>query len=755
MTPDVPNSACEAVKVLLNLSLDRTFDYFIPPALRGRIQPGMRVSVPFGKSKKPRSAYVAALVPRSERNDLKPVLAIEGDDERPLVTPALARLGDWMADYYCCTREQAFRSLLPGAVRNGRIRPKTVKQYYLADAAKAEQFLASAPPRQKKRADLVRLVFLQPGRTADFLLAETGASAAQLAGLVKNGMFVTEKKQAGRDPFRHAEIKPTRPLDPTPGQKAAIDMIQAALDAAPDPSVPHTILLHGVTCSGKTEVYLQSIAHVLEKGGDAVVLVPEISLTPQTVLRFRARFGEQVSVLHSGLTDGERFDEWMKVHAGKVRIAVGARSALFAPFRNLKLIIVDEEHETSYKQSEAPRYNARDVAVVRGRMEGAVVVLGSATPSMESYRNALEGKYRLAVMPERCDPSVFLPEVHVADMRLEANEEEKIPFFSKELISAVRERLSRKEQCILFLNKRGYSRQMQCDACGFVPACENCSVAYTYHRRNESLVCHYCGDVLPAPERCPQCGSDQIRYSGAGTERIESLALKLFPNARIVRMDSDTMSHPAMYEKVLGAFRRGELDILIGTQMIAKGLDFPNVTLVGVMNADTGLMLPDFRAQERGFQLLEQVAGRAGRGFTPGLVIIQTFSPFNPAIECARTHDYRAFFDDELVIRKDLNFPPFTHLTALHFEGDDPSEIMSAASSLVSRLRAAFPDSVEISDPAPAPIERMKGKCRWMSLARGANAPPFRARLREEAMAWRRNVRNVVFYADVDAISLL
>lgn len=755
MTSDVPDSACEAVKVLLNLSLDRTFDYFIPPALRGRIRPGMRVSVPFGKSKKPRSAYVAELVPRSLRTDLKPVLSIEGADDQPLVTPALARLGDWMADYYCCTKEQAFRALLPSAVRNGRIRPKTVKQYYLADSIKAEQFLASAGPRQKKRADLVRLVFLQPGRSADFLLAETGASRAQLAALVKNGMFVTEKKQEGRDPFRNTEIKPTAPLTPTPGQKAAIEMIRAATDAAPDSDKPRVVLLHGVTCSGKTEVYLQAISHVLDMGGDAVVLVPEISLTPQTALRFRARFGTQVSVLHSGLTDGERFDEWMKVHAGSVRIAVGARSALFAPFRNLRLIIVDEEHETSYKQSEAPRYNARDVAVVRGMIEHAAVVLGSATPSMESYRNALEGKYELAVMPERCDPSIFLPEVHVADMRLEKNDEEKVPFFSKELIAAIRDRLARKEQCILFLNKRGYSRQMQCGECGFAPSCGNCSVTYTYHRKNESLVCHYCGEVLPAPERCPQCGSDRIRYAGAGTERIESLALKLFPTARIARMDSDAMAHPAMYEKVLGAFRRGNLDILIGTQMIAKGLDFPNVTLVGVMNADTGLMLPDFRAQERGFQLLEQVAGRAGRGFTPGLVVIQTFSPFNPAVEFARTHDYKSFFDDELAVRKDLQYPPFTHLTVLHFEGDDPAEILAAANDLVARLRAAFPQGIDFSDPAPAPIERMKGKHRYLALIRGANPAPFRTRLREEAMAWRRKSANVVFYVDVDAISLL
>ena len=750
--PDGDAKSLPAVEVLVNLSLDRTFDYLIPPHLIGRIQPGMKVNVPFGKGRKPRPATVTRLSPRPDRGDLKEILEICNDV--PQIPDSLSKLGAWIADYYCCTREQALRALLPSAVRSGRIKPKKIRRCYLASPEKAAAYLEKNGLRAKVRSQAIQFITLHPGAPTDTVQSVTGAKPPQLRALEKAGILNIEEVRTDRDPLRNLKIVPSVPLKLTGEQGAALDKIFSML--APDrPSAsPHVLLLHGVTCSGKTEVYLQAIARVLEQGGNAIVLVPEISLTPQTVTRFRARFGERVSVLHSGLTQGERYDEWMKVYRGEVDIAVGARSALFAPFRNLKLIIVDEEHDSSYKQSEAPRYNARDVAVVRGHMEGALVILGSATPSLESWQNAVTGKYELASMPNRWDPSIVLPAVEIVDMRLEKDDEDRIPMFSKRLIEAVRSRIQAGEQSILFLNKRGYSRQLQC-ACGYVPTCPDCAVAYTYHKKNASLICHFCGRIVPAITSCPVCGQADFHYVGTGTERIECLAGALFQGARIARMDSDTMTNPQKYEEVLSKFRGGDIDILIGTQMIAKGLDFPNVTLVGVLNADMGLYLPDFRALERTFQLLAQVAGRAGRGEVHGQVLIQTFSPENPAILCAAEHSCKNFFEEELPIRKELLFPPFSHLTVLHFDGEDPVLIEAKAAELVNRIAERFPAPLEISDATSAPIERIKGRYRYLSTVRTPPNAAFRAFLRAEVMNWRRTVKDVDLYVDVDALSLL
>ena len=739
-------------RILLDLALDRHFDYLIPPELRDRVTIGTLVSVPFGKGKE-REGCVVAISHHSAYplDQLKAISAIK--DERPSLPDSLLKLADWMAEYYCCTRERALQNLMPGAVRSGRIKPKKELRFYLADAAAAAKYIAEAKKQQEKRAAMLKQLSLRPGSTADQLSRATGLGKSVLDALVKAGLVKKEAEQVDRDPFKGMKVQRTEPLPPTPDQKKALDKIFQMTD---HPEDKHVLLLHGITCSGKTEVYLQAIGHILEKGGDAIVLVPEISLTPQTVNRFRSRFGDMVSVLHSGLTDGERFDEWMKVRQGKVKIAVGARSALFAPFANLKLIVVDEEHENSYKQSDAPRYNARDVAVVRGKLEGALVILGSATPSMESYHNAETGKYELVQMLKRSDPSIVLPSVRIIDMKLETNEEGKVPYFSKILIDAVRERIRNGEQTILFLNKRGYARQMMCEACGYIAMCPDCSVAYTYHRHTETLSCHLCASTVLAPDECPQCGSREIRYSGAGTERIENLCETLFQGARIARMDSDTMTRPSLYEKVLGQFRRGDLDILIGTQMIAKGLDFPNVTLVGIVNPDIGLAMSDFRAAERSFQLLAQVAGRAGRGFIPGEVIIQTNLPYNPAIQYAAEHDYQGFYDEEIVVRQEFNYPPFSHLAVLHFDGMDAAEVMSAANDFIEKVRSDFDEkAVNITDPCPAPLERVKGKYRFVSVVNGEKLGAFRKRLRTEIMTWRREHKNVEFYADIDALNLI
>ncbi|MGD0207277.1 MAG: primosomal protein N' [Verrucomicrobiota bacterium] len=458
-------------------------------------------------------------------------------------------------------------------------------------------------------------------------------------------------------------------------------------------------LLHGVTGSGKTEIYLQAIAHALAQGKGAIVLVPEISLTPQTVERFKARFSfgklqTLVAVLHSHLSAGERHDEWHKIRQGRARIVIGARSAIFAPVEPLGLIIVDEEHEHTYKQEEAPRYHARDVAIMRGRMENTVVVLGSATPSLESYYNCKRGKYTLLELPERVDDQK-MPHVRVVDMRQAASRQrgkEGIPIFSPQLKEAITQRLEKHEQTILFLNRRGYSTSLQCPKCGYVAQCPNCSLALTYHRPEQKLRCHICGFIDAVPAVCPneKCKNPAIRYAGLGTQKVEDTLAKLFPNARVRRMDADTMKRKDDYRKVLGDFRAGKTDILVGTQMIAKGLHFPNVTLVGIIYADLALHQPDFRAGERTFQLLTQVAGRAGRGDVEGEVFVQAFAPFHPAIQYARRHDFPGFYEQEIEFREQLKYPPVSRVALLTLKGRNEDKVKFSADHLKRELEKNF-----------------------------------------------------------------
>ena len=488
---------------------------------------------------------------------------------------------------------------------------------------------------------------------------------------------------------------------------------------------PGVFLLHGVTGSGKTEVYLQAIAHTLRRGQGAIVLVPEISLTPQTVERFKARFSSGslrtlVAVLHSHLSAGERHDEWQKIRQDRARIVIGARSAIFAPVARLGLVIVDEEHEHSYKQEETPRYHARDVAVMRGQLDGAVVVLGSATPSLESYYNAKNGKYMLLEMPSRADDKK-LPLVRVMDLRQDARRE-KGGIFSARLKEAMTQRLEKGEQTILFLNRRGYSTSLQCTVCGYVAGCPNCSISLTYHRKAQKLCCHICGHNIPAPTVCPEksCRNPAIRFAGIGTERVEETLQKLFPKARIARMDSDTLKRKEDYRKVLGDFRTGKIDILVGTQMIAKGLHFPNVTLVGIVYADLALHMPDFRAGERTFQLLTQVAGRAGRGDVEGEVFVQAFTPFHPAIQYARRHDYAGFYEQELEDRRELKYPPFTRAAMLTLKGRNEEKVRLSSEYLRAELEKqiqSLPDLV-IAGPAPSPLQKAESFYRYQVMLR-------------------------------------
>lgn len=736
-------------RVIIDLALDKAFDYLVPAALAGTLRVGDQVRVPFGSSE--REGFVLALADSSDFPKLKPLTGLA--DGRASLPEKLIELGSWMAEYYCCSREQAIRTLLPGAVRHGKVKFKLEKYFFTPDPERCRAFIAENAGKKAfaGRISLLQTLLDSGESPLAELVALSGASRASLKTLERDGLVAAAERAVRRDPFAGREIIAARPLPPSPEQSAALELVEQMLDGRENRRV---LLLRGVTNSGKTEVYLQAIARTLALGKSAIVLVPEISLTPQTVRRFHARFGDQLSVMHSQLTPGERFDEWHRISRNEASIVVGARSALFAPFRNLGLIVVDEEHETSYKQSEAPRYSARDVAVMRGKLENAVVILGSATPSAESSRNAESGKYVLSELKSQVG-NRRQPLIRVVDQRLSGPPEKgQSNFFSKILIDAVRERLERGEQSILFLNRRGYARVMLCEQCGFEAYCPDCSVPYIYSKKNQSLTCHLCGASIPAPERCPDCGSAEIRYQGVGTEKIEAAAAAVFHSARIARMDSDSMRGAADYEQVLGLFRQGKIDILIGTQMIAKGLHFPNVTLVGLINADSGLLIPDFRAPERTFQLITQVAGRAGRGDERGEVIIQTYNPDNETIRFAANQDFDGFRRYDLEVRQLLGYPPFGYLIAIHFRGEDESKVAAFAETFTDALRPYCAEPCRISGPGPAPIDRIKAKYRYMTILRGPRLGPVRRALREMIVRGA-TPRGVEVYADVDAQSLL
>jgi primosomal protein N' (replication factor Y) len=696
-------------RVTLDLALGKEFDYLIPADLDGQVEVGTRVKAPFAHRQV--LGCVTALLESSPHPNLRPLLKVIGRQSH--VSPAILRLARWMGEYYCCGPEAALKTVLPEAVRKEK------------DGWREQLFVRALPqhgpgPKLSRRQEEI-LDYARGHAEAPLqeLLRATGAAGQTVRRLEDKGLLAIAPKISERDPYARETILPTQSLTMNADQARALAEISAALRSDGPPR--RAFLLHGVTGSGKTEVYLQAIALALEQGKGAIVLVPEISLTPQTVERFKARFssGPQqtlVAVLHSHLSAGERHDEWHKIRQGRARIAIGARSAVFAPVERLGLIIVDEEHEHSYKQEEAPRYHARDVAVVRAQMEEAVVVLGSATPSLESFYNARKGKYRLLEMPARADDKK-MPIVHVVDMRQVARHEKKSAIFSPVLQEAILQRLERKEQTILFLNRRGYATSLQCELCGYVAQCPDCSVSLTYHRQEQKLKCHICGHEETAPLVCPEakCRNPAIRYSGLGTERVESALASLFPRARIKRMDSDTLKRKEDYRRILGDVRTGKIDILVGTQMIAKGLHFPNVTLVGIVHADLGLHIPDFRGSERTFQLLTQVAGRAGRGDVEGEVLVQAFTPFHPAIQYARRHDFNGFYEQEMEFRQQLKYPPITRIALLLLRGRNEEKVKFSADYLKRELakRTAGMADLIIKGPAAAPLARTKTEYRF------------------------------------------
>ncbi len=552
------------------------------------------------------------------------------------------------------------------------------------------------------------------------LLAAADASHSTVKSLERRGIVERFEQEVIRTPLGDLPAHPDPPEEVTlmPAQRTAVDRIEETLDD----SGGRTFLLHGITGSGKTEVYIRVLRRIIARGQAAIVLVPEIALTPQTVNRFRAHFPEEVGVLHSRMSKGERYDTWRQVREGTYRIVIGPRSAILAPVQNLGLVVVDEEHESSYKQFDpSPRYHARDVAVMRAHMNDAVCILGSATPSLESYLNAKHDKYELLELPERVavakGDQAVLPEVRVVDLTLERKKHRLEGTLSKPLQQAIEERLTRQEQIMLLQNRRGYAPVMECEDCGWSPGCSDCAVSLTYHKARRQLRCHYCGFARRVPRSCPSCDSSNLDYLGQGTQRIEEEIDALFPDARVQRMDRDTTSRKHAHRKILDRFSRGSIDILLGTQMIAKGLDFERVTLVGVVNADTGMLFPDFRSEERTFQLLTQVAGRAGRSHLPGEVILQTRNPDHRAIQCAKAHDYERFVEDELAERKQFGYPPYGRLVGIEFRGSQEKAVKQAARTWTSILRGKS-SNAQVLGPEEAFVRRVKRQYRYQTILR-------------------------------------
>ncbi|MGE3311240.1 MAG: primosomal protein N' [Limisphaerales bacterium] len=734
-------------RVALDLALRKEFDYSIPESCRDRVEIGARVKVPFGHREILGS--VVAVMDSSPQTRLREIVAVVGRQAQ--VTASVLELARWMAGYYCCPLETALKSVLPDSVRKEQ---EGWRERLTVSVVPVHGAFPELTPRQKEVWNVLEEWRELPLQEL-IKLAETTAQTVRR--LEDKGLVVIRNEIAERDPYGEEVIVPTEALELNADQRVALEAIVAALDAQASGNAAGSVgaaasggeagpvgeesgrpgamgsvsrapvfLLHGVTGSGKTEVYLQALAHALAQGRGAIVLVPEISLTPQTVERFKARFNHGplrtlVAVLHSHLSAGERHDEWQKIRQGRARVVIGARSAVFAPVERLGLIVVDEEHESSYKQGEAPRYHARDVAVVRAGREGAVVVLGSATPSLESYHHARTGKYRLLELRERADHA-RMPIVRVVDMRTEARRQKGPPVFSHPLHEAILQRLERKEQVMLFLNRRGYSTSLQCPQCGFVAGCPHCSVALTYHRQRQRLCCHVCGHEEAVPKECPdaKCRNPAIRYSGLGTERLEESLARQFPKARLARMDSDVLKRKSDYRKILTDFRNGKVDILVGTQMIAKGLHFPNVTLVGIVHADLGLHLPDFRAGERTFQLLTQVSGRAGRGDLEGEVFVQAFTPYHPAIQYARRHDFVGFYEQEIEFREALKYPPFSRVALVTLRGRNEEKVQFTADHIRKELDR-FGESIRdlvVAGPGPAPLAKAEGAYRFQIMLR-------------------------------------
>lgn len=772
--------------------VDRVFDYRVPAQWEEEVCVGLRVMVPFGQRNTKREGYVIALTETTEvpEGKIKGIVEIL-DEGRPILTPSILELAKWMKKEYFCTLNQCLQAVMPAGIRTKsvwyaeltgqtselsekeqqmavvleeqggavplreleqifgnrteyilrclqekkvvRLHQKTTRSTYKKEKryvslTENEELLIAAKEKAEKDKRLAGqlrvLSAICPGESlsVEELKEKAAVTDSPIHTLLQKGILVEQRRQEKRDVFQLEDYTPTQPFYPTPEQARALNLLRE--EEQKEQKRP--VLLHGVTGSGKTEIYMQLIEHVIMAGKQAIVLVPEISLTPQTMERFISRFGKRVSVTHSRLSLGERLDQWRKARDGEISIIIGPRSALFMPFSNLGVIVMDECHESSYISDVTPKYHTREVARKLSELTGALLVMGSATPDIDSYHRAVTGEFLLLQLKERTKGS-HLPEVFVTDMRKELENGNRSAF-GLPLQQAIRENLEKGQQTMLFLNRRGYSTFVSCRKCGEALTCPSCNVSYTYHASDKALVCHYCGKEVPVPKTCPSCGSHYIRYFGTGTQKIEEETRRLFPEASILRMDADTTTGKNGHARILELFGKGKADILIGTQMIAKGHDFPNVTLVGILAADLSLNLGTYQAAETCFQLITQAAGRAGRGELAGRVFIQTYQPENHAIRMAAAQDYEGFYQEEILLRQAMEYPPFSHIFSVLITGEMEQEVILAAQRLGAYMNHyAERAGCTVVGPAPALLPKFRGEFRWQIFAKGTDADRLKA----------------------------
>jgi len=748
--------------VIFPKGVDGVFDYLVPEKLAGQLTPGLRVMVPLGRGDRETLGYCIAterkamMSGQGKSRRLKELLSIV--DERRLLSDKMLRLTRWIADYYLCPKGQVLEAVLPAGVRDHAGTRLTSILYVPDDFRNKLDELAKHPstkskpltPKQQHVFDV--LLHSEVPLTATELSRSAKCSMVPIQHLKRLGLFRVRTERRQRSALDDVQVPRQPPHELNASQKRCLETICAALRR----NEYRTFLLHGVTGSGKTEVYIRAIEEVVLCGRQAIVLVPEISLTPQTVGRFRARF-DHVAVLHSHLTDAERHREWQRIASGTVQVVVGARSAVFAPLPRLGLMIIDEEHENSFKQDSAPRYHARDVARHRAEEENIPLVLGSATPSLESWYRAVEThEYQLLSMPSRVR-NLPLPRVSTIDLRSADRGGHTRGVIHRHLHTAMAESLDHGGQVILMLNRRGFSTHIQCPACGEVVKCSDCDVSLTHHHSADVAICHYCDHQITAPPKCPKCGFPGIKYSGYGTQKLEQEIRQRFPDVPLLRMDTDTMQGHGAHERALSQFREGKVRILLGTQMIAKGLDFPNVTLVGVISADTALHVPDFRASERTFHLITQVAGRTGRSERGGQVIVQTFNPDHAAIMAATKHDYHAFINSELPLRKLFGYPPYSRMARFVVRGPVEPTTQAFAGQMAESLRKQAAETglaCRILGPAPAPFSKLRGNFRFHIHVHATDHEQMRAVIRLAASNLKPPT-DTLWIVDIDPLDML
>ncbi|MAK46142.1 MAG: primosomal protein N' [Opitutae bacterium] len=697
------------VKVQPLGGFNKPLTYLVNKVTAKGIKIGSLVQIPLGNRKVSGIIWSFECEQPSNKHKIREIIKVI--QETPAITPDLMTLANWISKYYACSKESCLEAMIPSAIRDG-MKPKSQRLICLKKNNRDISNISKQANAQRKIIDFLEIH--KDPLPASELIKKTFTSFSTVNNLLKKGILSETheivERVAYEDESPDSSMKVPSNIQLTTEQKKAASEIIDDLNL----KTFKTRLLSGVTGSGKTEVYFEAMQHALKQGGTVLFLVPEVALAPQTVSRLRERFySEKVVVWHSHLSAGERVDAWRNLTCGNARIVVGARSAIFAPLPNLRLIIVDEEHETSYKQEDNPRYQARDVAVVRAKANGSVCVLGSATPSLESINNVHKRKYEISKLSKRVDDRE-LPLVHLIDMRREKDKNRTTTIFSVPLVEALRERFANREQSILFLNRRGFNTTMLCPECGHVENCKDCSIALTYHRTDGYLKCHLCGFRKPSPLSCNQCKSFDLRKRGHGTQRIEDLVSDLLPkSAKIRRVDADVMTKRNLFRETLSDFRKGKIDVLVGTQMIAKGLDFPKVTLVGVIDADLPLRMEDFRASEKAFQMLVQVSGRSGRGNRAGEVFIQTYAPHSPSIQYARKADLDGFLEEELEMRKEFNYPPYRHLIRHLFRSRSQAKVDYYCSEWAKLVNKSQLEEITVKGPAPAPLEKIKGQYRY------------------------------------------